>query len=220
MTGDRAPHILISTASRPSHRGKAPMEEDSESRSPGVNELVQGESSRPLTRATIRGLAKSSVRSSGNPEGVECDTPEFDDVDMDGGAILDEYTCRQGSPLFGGCSILLQVWVWEHINIPRPLSGRLALSFSIIHRWSYGVSETEKVFSRLYYSLDTQVTGEINWTLMRVDHVPTDFQDDGPFDLHVLCDAILSGSSTSSVWPSSVFLQDYSALDSSYGQHY
>ncbi|ERM98417.1 hypothetical protein AMTR_s00072p00102490 [Amborella trichopoda] len=83
MTGGRAPHISISAASRPSHRGKAPMEEGSESRGPGVSGSVQGESSHRPTRVAVRALAESSVRSSGDPEGVECDSPKLDDVDMD-----------------------------------------------------------------------------------------------------------------------------------------
>ncbi|ERN03612.1 hypothetical protein AMTR_s00042p00211290 [Amborella trichopoda] len=80
----------------------------------------------------------------------------------------------KGARYLGGCSILLQVWAWEHITIPRPLPGRLTPSFPTIHRWSYGVWETEEVFLRLYYSLflDTQAIGEIDWTPMSVDPIP------------------------------------------------
>ncbi|ERN10455.1 hypothetical protein AMTR_s00026p00235040 [Amborella trichopoda] len=63
MMGRHAPHILISTASRPSYKGKAPMEEDSESRCPRVSGSAQGESSYLPTRATVGALAESSVRS-------------------------------------------------------------------------------------------------------------------------------------------------------------
>ncbi|ERN14574.1 hypothetical protein AMTR_s00038p00129890 [Amborella trichopoda] len=63
-----------------------------------------------------------------------------------------------------------EVWAWKHITIPCPLPNRLAPSFLTIHRWSYGVWETEDVFSRLYYSLflNSQTAREIDWTPMRV----------------------------------------------------
>ncbi|ERN18242.1 hypothetical protein AMTR_s00055p00086220 [Amborella trichopoda] len=88
----RQRQALVRIASRPSQKGKAPMEEDNESRGPGVSGSVQGESTLPQSRAAVWALAMSSVRSSGDLEGVECDAPELDDVDMDGAAFLDEDT--------------------------------------------------------------------------------------------------------------------------------
>ncbi|ERN12185.1 hypothetical protein AMTR_s00034p00129610 [Amborella trichopoda] len=41
----------------------------------------------------------------------------------------------RGARYLRGCSIFLQVWAWEHIPIPRPIPGRLALSFPTIHCW-------------------------------------------------------------------------------------
>ncbi|ERM95483.1 hypothetical protein AMTR_s00008p00267020 [Amborella trichopoda] len=53
MMGGHAPRISISAASRLSHRGKAPMEEGSVSRGPGVSASVQGESSHPSNRGAV-----------------------------------------------------------------------------------------------------------------------------------------------------------------------
>ncbi|ERN11895.1 hypothetical protein AMTR_s00020p00202690 [Amborella trichopoda] len=80
----------------------------------------------------------------------------------------------RGARFLGGCSIFLQVWAWEHITIPHPLPSQLAPSFPTIHCWSYGVWDSGRIPSRLYYSLflDTQAVGEINWTPMRVEPVP------------------------------------------------
>ncbi|ERN12160.1 hypothetical protein AMTR_s00034p00047350 [Amborella trichopoda] len=63
--GGRAPLVFVGR--RPSHRGKAPVEEDGV----GVSESVQGESSHPST--------KGVARSSGDAEGLWCDTPDLGD---------------------------------------------------------------------------------------------------------------------------------------------
>ncbi|ERM98516.1 hypothetical protein AMTR_s00113p00028160 [Amborella trichopoda] len=81
----------------------------------------------------------------------------------------------RGARYLRGCAIFLQVRAWEHITIPRPLPGRLVPSFPTIHCWLYRVWDSERLPSRLYYSLflDTQAVGEIDWTPMRVELVPT-----------------------------------------------
>ncbi|ERM97838.1 hypothetical protein AMTR_s00118p00101010, partial [Amborella trichopoda] len=76
MIGGRAPHVSVSVGRRPSHRGKATVEEDG----PGVSESVQRESSHPSTGG--------AGRSSGDAERVEHDTPNLGD----GSAFSDEDT--------------------------------------------------------------------------------------------------------------------------------
>ncbi|ERN04674.1 hypothetical protein AMTR_s00076p00121030 [Amborella trichopoda] len=74
--------------------------------------------------------------------------------------LLHHHLCSvaRGASYLGGCSILLQVWAWEHITIPRPLPGRLAPSFPTIHCWSYGVWDSKRIPSLLYYLLLLDIT--------------------------------------------------------------
>ncbi|ERN16548.1 hypothetical protein AMTR_s00031p00150190 [Amborella trichopoda] len=185
--GGRAPQVSVSVGRRPSHKGKAPVEEDGV----GVSESVQGESSHPSSKCV--------ARSSRDAEGVVCDTPDLGDAST---FYYEDTVPRQVSltddeweflfvDRFKGQAHLSVVWVtrrldymervawgpviaWEHITSPRPLLGLLAQSFPMIHCWSYGVWDSERIPSRLYYSLflDTQRVEEINWTPMRVEHVP------------------------------------------------
>ncbi|ERM97396.1 hypothetical protein AMTR_s00127p00099910 [Amborella trichopoda] len=76
MMGGHAPQVSVSVGRRLSHKGKALVGEA------GVwaTELVQGESSHPLS--------KGVARSSGDAEGVRCDIPDLGD----GSAFLDEDT--------------------------------------------------------------------------------------------------------------------------------
>ncbi|ERN02292.1 hypothetical protein AMTR_s00084p00075840 [Amborella trichopoda] len=76
MIGGRAPHVSVSLGRRPSHREKAPVEENGA----GVSELVKGESSHLSTRG--------AARSSGDAEGVWRDTPNLGD----GSTFFDEDT--------------------------------------------------------------------------------------------------------------------------------
>ncbi|ERN04716.1 uncharacterized protein LOC110007139 [Amborella trichopoda] len=84
------------------------------------------------------------------------------------------------------------VWAWEHITIPRPLPGRLMPLFPTIHCWSYRVWDSERIPSRLYYSLflDTQAIGEINWTPMRVEPAPVVYSSSSQafrMTVHLIC---------------------------------
>ncbi|ERN12240.1 hypothetical protein AMTR_s00034p00218780 [Amborella trichopoda] len=65
MIGGRASRVSVSVSRRPSHRGKAPMEEDAAE----VSESVQGESSHPST--------EGAARSSGDAEVAGHDTPDL-----------------------------------------------------------------------------------------------------------------------------------------------
>ncbi|ERM95451.1 hypothetical protein AMTR_s00008p00255660 [Amborella trichopoda] len=107
---------------------------------------------------------------------------------------LHDHLCSvaRGACYFGGCSIFIQDWAWEHITIPRTLPGRLVLSFPTIHCWSYGVWDSERIPSRLYYSLllDTHAVGEIDWTPMRVELVPTVYTSSSQafrMTVHLIC---------------------------------
>ncbi|ERM95456.1 hypothetical protein AMTR_s00008p00259640 [Amborella trichopoda] len=68
--------VSIYVGRRPSHRGKAPVEEDGA----GASESVQGVSSHPSSRG--------AAQSSRDAEGVGCDIPDL----VDGGAFFDEDT--------------------------------------------------------------------------------------------------------------------------------
>ncbi|ERN16540.1 hypothetical protein AMTR_s00031p00138370 [Amborella trichopoda] len=195
--------IHLGKLRRPSHKGKAPVEEDGA----GTSESVQGEFSHPSSRGV--------ARSSRDAEGVGHDISDLGDgsaffdedivppqaflvyffgeflvVDRSKGRAhlsvvwatrrldylervawgpaivgwLHHHLCSvaRGTRYLEGCSIFLQVWVSEHITIPCPLLGRLAPSFPTIHNWSSGVWDSERIPSRLYYSLflDTQAVGK------------------------------------------------------------
>ncbi|ERN16613.1 hypothetical protein AMTR_s00051p00034040 [Amborella trichopoda] len=163
MIGGCAPHVSGYVGRRPSHRGKALVEEDGvgvrDAEGVGCDTPDLGDGSAFFNEDTV-------------PSQVLLTDEEWQEQreriqDAHERAMIEDE---------------LEVWAWEHITIPRPLPGRLTPSILTIHYWSYGVWDSERISLRLYYPLflDTQAVGEINWTPMRVEPVHAIYSSSSP----------------------------------------